>query len=290
MKTISLEDACDLHIHAAPDCFDRIGNDWEIAEKARAAGMKAIVLKSVFEPTQSRAWHVMQHLGGIQVFGGVVLDYHVGGLNPLAVEPSIVMGGKMVWLPTYHAKGHEKAFGQIGGFGYTDEPKTKKVLPGLSILDQSGELKQEVKEIVDLCQSFQVILGTGHISVEESWKLARFAKEQGFHKLVVNHPFFPVPDMTIEEVGELLSLGAYMEFCSNELCPIPRSAPLANYVECVRRYGSQRMILASDAGHNRRGWPAEELRVFAQLLGYSGVPEEDLSRMLRDNYRELLDL
>lgn len=55
MKTLSLCGAFDLHIHAAPDCFDRIGNDIEIAQQAKAAGMRAIAIKSVYESTVSRA-------------------------------------------------------------------------------------------------------------------------------------------------------------------------------------------------------------------------------------------
>ena len=51
----------------------------------------------------------MQQVEGIKVFGGVVLDYHAGGLNPMAVEPAVKMGGKIVWLPTYHELGHEIA-------------------------------------------------------------------------------------------------------------------------------------------------------------------------------------
>lgn len=290
MKTISLEGACDLHIHSAPDIVERIGNDVEIAARAKEAGMRAIVFKSVLEPTVSRAWHTMQQVEGIKVFGGVVLDYHAGGLNPMAVEPSVKMGGKIVWLPTYHALGHEIAFGAMGSFGYTTESSRADGLEPLTILDAEGRIKNEVMEIMEICKAADIILATGHIHASETLKLARAAKENHFKKLVVNHPFFKVPDLDVATVGELVHLGAYMEFCANELCPIPRSSNLYDYTACLEKYGADPFILASDAGHNRKGWPAEELRIFAQLLGYAGVKEAQIYQMLKENYNFLLSL
>lgn len=290
MRTISLEGACDLHIHSAPDIVDRIGNDIEIALRAREAGMRAIVLKSVLEPTVSRAWHVTQQVEGIRVFGGVVLDYHVGGLNPMAVSPAIEMGAKIVWLPTYHALGHEIAFGALGSFGYTKENSRSRTLEPITILDEEGNIKGSVMEIMEMCKDAGIILATGHIHASETLKLARAAKETGFRKLVVDHPFFKVPDLDIATVGELVRLGAYMEFCANELCPIPRSANLYDYISCFEKYGVDHFILASDAGHNRKGWPAEELRIFAQLLGYAGAKEDQLHQMMNENYNFLLSL
>ena len=290
MKTISLEGACDLHIHAAPDTVERIGTDLEIAARAKAAGMKAIVLKSVLEPTVTRAWHTMQAVEGISVFGGVVLDHHVGGINPAAVEPALRLGGKVVWLPTYHAKGHEKAFGRIGSFGYVEDKPHAYDLTPISILYDDKKVKKQVLTVLELCKEADVILATGHISAEETLLLSQISHDIGFKKLVVNHPFFKVPDMDVDMIGELVRLGAYMEFCANELCPIPRSARLADYVECIKRYGVSRFILASDAGHNRKGWPDEELRIFAQLLGYSGIEEAQLKVMMTEHYKFLLDL
>ena len=290
IKTVSLVGACDLHIHSAPDIVERIGNDLEIAKQAEQAKMRAIVLKSVVEPTVSRAWHVMQQMETLKVFGGVVLDHHVGGLNPAAVEPVLKQNGVVVWLPTYHAKGHKDAFGAVGSFGYSGEEVKKYTLFPISILNEKGQLKEEVHIIMELCQESDAILATGHISCAETFVLAAAAREKKFKKLLVNHPFFKVPDMNVDMIGELIKMGAYIEFCANELCPIPRSANLNDYVSCFKRFGVSQIVLASDAGHNRKGWPAEELRIFAQLLGYAGAKEEAVYQMLTVNYEQLLPL
>lgn len=98
------------------------------------------------------------------------------------------------------------------------------------------------------------------------------------------------PNLSVEQIGELHELGVYFEFCSTEVCPIPGGGDIKNYARIIDRFGVDRMLLASDGGHNRMSWPTEGLRVFAQQIAYSGVREEDVGRMIRENYEELLDL
>ena len=255
METLSLKGACDLHIHSSPCIFDRIGDDVEMAERARSANMRAIVLKSHHEPTYSRAWHTAKQVPGIDVFGGVVLDHHVGGINPSAVEPCIKRGGKVVWMPTYHAQGHFEKFGAIGTYGYMGG-EFKKIYEPIRAVDENGKLLEDVHIVMELCKTADIILATGHLTIPEILLLAKTAREKNFTKLVVNHPFYKVPRMDVETVGELIKLGAIMEFCSGSMCPIPLPANLADYIACIQKYGTSQMIIATDGGHNRKGWPA----------------------------------
>ncbi len=290
MKTLSMEGTCDLHIHPGPDIFDRIGNDVEIAENARNAKMRAIVFKSSIAPSVLRAWHTSRQVPGIEVYGGVVLDYHVGGINPVAVEPCIKLGGKIVWMPTYHAYGHFKAFGAIGDFGYIPNDGEQASTTPIRAVSEAGELMSEVISILEMCRDANIILATSHLHISETLVLARKAKEMNYRKLLVTHPFFKVPGIDVATIGELIELGAFIEFCSGCMCPIPQSANLSDYVDCIKRYGSGHFIISSDGGHNRKGWPAEDQRIFCQQLCYSGVTEEELSPMLRDNCYYLLGL
>ena len=57
MGLITMEGACDLHIHTSPDIFERIADDVRTAEACRDAGMKAIVFKCHADTTMTRAWH-----------------------------------------------------------------------------------------------------------------------------------------------------------------------------------------------------------------------------------------
>ena len=94
----------DMHVHPDPDVFGRSLTDIELAMIARRKGMRGIVIKNHVVTTADRAALVMQQVPGIEVWGGIVLNKSVGGVNPSAVEWMHRMSGgrgKMVWLPTF---------------------------------------------------------------------------------------------------------------------------------------------------------------------------------------------
>ena len=100
-----LHGAYDLHIHTSPSHFPRLLDDFTLVEQAAAAGMAGVMLKSHYEPTGARAAMVNLRLGqlGTAAYGGIVLNWPVGGLNPYAAESSLKMGGRFVWMPTRDA-------------------------------------------------------------------------------------------------------------------------------------------------------------------------------------------
>lgn len=63
--------------------------------------MKAVVLKCHHGYTSDRAYFVRKAVPGIGVYGGVVLNNAVGGINPFVVEAAITYGTKIVWLPSW---------------------------------------------------------------------------------------------------------------------------------------------------------------------------------------------
>src|SRR3974377_1938170 len=92
--------AIDLHLHATYAGTPRRQNMLEVAQDAARAGMGAIVCKSKDAITVEAAMIVGVLGDGVKVFGGIVLDSAVGGLNPHAVKASLAMGGKIVWMPS----------------------------------------------------------------------------------------------------------------------------------------------------------------------------------------------
>ena len=108
---ISLEGAIDIHMHPHPCLFDRLTDDWGVAEGAKSESMRGIVIKCHHESTVSRAQTVTRTLGGIEVYGGIVLNFYVGGLNAGAAEAACKTGGKIVWMPTIDAENHAVAHG-----------------------------------------------------------------------------------------------------------------------------------------------------------------------------------
>src|ERR1035438_748871 len=76
----------DMHVHPDPDVFGRALTDIELATIARRKGMRGVVLKNHVVTTADRAALTMQQVPGIEVWGGIVLNNSVGGVNPAAVE------------------------------------------------------------------------------------------------------------------------------------------------------------------------------------------------------------
>ena len=72
-----LAGAIDIHVHSDPDNRPRSLDAIDAAKLARAAGMRAIVLKNHYDPTASLAYIVRKEVPGVEVFGGVDLNLTV---------------------------------------------------------------------------------------------------------------------------------------------------------------------------------------------------------------------
>jgi hypothetical protein len=102
-----LAGAIDIHVHSAPDSVERSIDSIDVAKLALARGMRAIVLKSHYEPTATMAFIVRKAVPGIEVFGGIDLNLTVGGMNAAAVEHMTQVAGgwgRLVWMSTFDAE------------------------------------------------------------------------------------------------------------------------------------------------------------------------------------------
>jgi hypothetical protein len=285
---IGLTDAVDLHCHPYPDLFPRLADDIDIAMAARDAGMKALVLKCHHESTVSRAYLVQRMVPGIRVFGGVVLNSYVGGINPAAVEAALRLGGKEVWMPTVDAGYHAQVHGGTGG--YDSQQGGRAQAEGIWVTDPDGRLRPVVKEVLDLVAEHQAILGTCHLSPAEIVALVKEARDVGVDKIVVTHPFFKVPNLDLDTVEEVARLGAMPEFGYCTISPAWQYAAPEKIVAAIGRVGASRCLLVSDTGQRHNPMPSEALRVFAQTVFEKGVSEQDVLTMIGRNPGDLLDL
>jgi hypothetical protein len=151
----------ELHVHAGPDVRPRKMDALTLVRAAKAAGMRAVLLKSHDTITADLAQIVEAALGGIRVFGAVTLNEAVGGFNPAAVRTALALGAKEVFMPTFSAAHHRRQEGKGGG---------------LSVLDGTGQVRTEVRAILDLMAQADVILGT-HLAPEESLAGGRAARK-----------------------------------------------------------------------------------------------------------------
>src|SRR5258705_6031132 len=115
----------DMHVHSHPDVFGRNMDDIDVAQLAKAKGMRGILLKNHVSETASRAALVMKVVPGIEVFGGIVLNKAGGGINPAAGEwmPRVYGNrGRGGWLPTFQSDKHRKTLGSKGAKGRGGAP------------------------------------------------------------------------------------------------------------------------------------------------------------------------
>jgi len=284
---INVEGAVDLHCHPYPDLFPRLADDFDIVRAARDAGMKAIVLKCHHENTVSRAYLVQRVIPGIRVFGGIVLNYYVGGLNPAAVEASLRLGGKEVWMPTVDAGYHAEVHGGTGG--YDAQAGGRSQATGIWIEDSDGTLRPELKEILEMVAEYGAILATAHLAPREIVALVKEARDVGVEKIVITHPYFRVPNFDLDTLEEVARLGAMPEFGYCTVSPAWQYSTVPKIVESIERIGASRCLLVSDTGQRHNPLPSEALRIFAQTVFEKGVGEDEVTRMITQNPLDLLD-
>jgi hypothetical protein len=300
VTSVSLENAIDTHVHVGPSPFERPWDDTETARMAAAKSMQAILLKSHFESTVSRAYHAAKAVPDIKVFGGIVLNRYVGGFNPAAVEVALVMGGKEVWMPSIDSAHHAKVYGSTGtyqlkgvdtGARMARTTKHTAAEEGLSILKEDKSLKDEVKEIVELVAQYDAIVGTCHLFREEIFKLVEYARTIGA-KALITHPYQLLPDLTLDDLRELVQLGAVIEFAAaTTFGPASRPERTFQFVkESIDIIGAEHVIIVSDAGSSLTPPPPATLRMFGQWLQSLGVEMEDLHTMMVENPKRLLNL
>ena len=158
---IDLLGLTDMHVHSAPDVRPRLLDDIQVAQAAKDAGLRAVLLKSHITLTADRAAIAERVVGGIRVLGGLALNAAVGGLNPAAVEAALRMGARIIWMPTISAAR------DVAYYRRWKTDKTPTEGKGLTILKRDGGLQPVVHEILDLIAGADAIMSTGHLSPTE---------------------------------------------------------------------------------------------------------------------------
>jgi len=196
-----LQGTFDMHVHAAPDVSSRSVHDIDLARKAREMGMAGVVTKNHEFITNDRAFLTRIAVPGIEIFGGIVLNNAVGGINPVAVEKMIKFTGgcgKIVWLQTHDAARHKEFFKQTGG---------------IRVIDSSGNVIPELREVLKLVAKADIILATSHVSPKDSIAATKAAKEEGVRKILITHAMQSPGEMSLDDMKRCVEMGAVIEHC-----------------------------------------------------------------------------
>jgi len=286
-----LQGAIDLHQHAAPSLFERVTDDIGLAAEARARGMRGVLLKAHEQDTTGRAALVRRQVSGIEAYGGIVLNHHTGGLNPAAVDNSIKLGARMVWMPTLSAQHHIDHFGG-SHFGKAMKGRTETRTParGIGVLDAAGVVVPAAREILDLIADAGICLSTGHLSPREIMALVREARRAGVTRILVTHPDLTLTGLTVEDQKALAAEGAVLEKDIIVMMPAWQSLSLEQMTKSIREIGPQHCVLATDFGQLHHPMPPEGLRMFVQMLLEQGIGPDEIRTMIVDNPGRLLNL
>jgi hypothetical protein len=285
---VDLNGAIDLHFHSFPCLFPRLADDVEVAAAARDLGFRALMYKCHHESSVSRAMYVEAMVPGIRLFGGVVLNSYVGYVNPAAVEATLRMGGRAVWMPTVDAAYHAEIHGSTGKYGTQSGGRESR--EGYSVFADDGALRPEVHEVLALIAEYDVMLGTAHLSPREILALVPAARAAGVERVSITHPFYKTPGLDLDTLAELVGRGAIAEFEYCGISPVWHVAQIEATVEAIKRLGAANCILVSDAGQRHNPIAPEALRVFAQSVYEKGIPLEDVQRMIKDNAAAMLGI
>lgn len=278
LRAQSLKGMIDIHVHCDPDSVPRSIDGLDVARQARAEGMRGVVLKNHFEPTASMAYLVRKEVPGVEVFGGIVLNRSVGGINPVAVERmALVKGGwgRVVWMPTVDSEEQLRSSHKKGPF---------------VAVSKDGKLLPEVLEVIALSARYHLTLETGHVSSAEALMLVHEAHREGVEHLVVTHAMIAPTHMSIDAMRQAAADDAYLEFVYNSLIGSDKQFSIDDYVKAIREVGPEHCILASDLGQPHNPLPAEGLKSFVAALMSKGVSAEDISLMSRTNPARALGL
>ena len=262
---VLMQGAYDLHMHAAPSPFNRILDDYGLLEEAGRSGMAGIMLKSHYESTITRAILANTHCASCtKAYGGLVLNWPVGGLNPYAVENALKRGCRIVWMPTRDAKNSLYAGNMPGDFFDRS---------GITILDEKGILKKEVSEILGIARKYDAAVATGHISPKESVILCEEGVRRG-NRMVLTHPEFSRTIVDAKTQKRLAELGVYIEKCWYNVAENECTAQeMADHIRIV---GAKHCFMATDRGQTSREHPVEAMKLFIGTLLDEGIRKEEI--------------
>jgi hypothetical protein len=251
--------------------------------------MRGILLKNHVSETASRAALVMKVVPGIEVFGGIVLNKAVGGVNPDAVEwMHRVYGGrgKVVWLPTFESDRHVKVLSKPDARGLV-------VAPG-------GNVTPEMEAILKIIARENLVLATGHVHPEEIVAVVRRGRELGVKNMLVTHGFTNVPGLSMAQARQVAEMGAMIEVCFLQFLAGP-NAPLAflthwtqvnakSVATAIKEVGAKSLVVSSDLGQSGNMTHPDGIEAAIAAMRKEGISDADIDLMMRKNPARLLGL
>lgn len=316
-----LQGAIDIHVHPGPHLKSspRRLDPIEAAIEARDAGMRAIVLKDVFEMSNGIAWLVNRHVPDFTVYGGLILNTVYGGMNPRAFKTAIYYGDGAKYLDfgahsTYYQAAKEGRMVN-GRFAPLSQlyPKFKtEELDRCIRIPVDEDPGPELDEILQLLAANpHIYMDTGHISPEEAIRLVDLKEKYGYGRVIISSSVTKIA--TMEQLKYMADKGALIEL-SLAAYTAPQMIPLTHYyvekeyasidegmtatpgsgirevAEQIQELGAEHCVMSTDFGRYALSTPVEGLRQFIACMLDLGISADDIRTMVKTNPEWLLGL
>jgi len=286
---IKVKDAIDIHCHAHAGQQDAL----DLVKKASRAEMKGILFKSIVG-NEGQAVRDLQHtlddwaeaegLAAVQCFAGFVCGRQQEPVSAALAVKAIDAGAIALWLPvfnhanTIHTVGNRRSIIERDpeAKGWAGPVSWEKALEcGHYGLDARGALKPEFREIIHLCADRDVALFFGHPTHEEIFKIAEELDKVGVKRAVIDHPYSPFLDVSVDQMKELSKVGILFNFTFDELSPLLGVDPQIMY-NTIREVGVEHFTLSSDAGEPLFPDSVEAMRLIRGYMEAFGLTEDEL--------------
>jgi Family of unknown function (DUF6282) len=300
---IKVKDAIDIHCHAHEGQQD----PYDLARRASLAEMKGLLFKSIPGDNPAQAardvqddvnrWAEKVGVQPIQCWAGYVCGRQTAPVSAKTVNEMINCGVVAIWLPVFN---HAITLSTVGTYRRVVEgndangwngplPWDKAVALGHYNLDDRGNLKSEVKEIVRICADRNVALFFGHATHAEIYKLAEEAEKVGLRRAVIDHPFSPFLNVSADMMKELRKAGIFFNFTWDELSPLLGVDPQIMY-NTIREVGPQHFTLSSDAGEPLFPDSVEAMRLVRGYMEAFGLNQDELYTLCTRNPAKVVGL
>jgi hypothetical protein len=282
---LNLSGTIDTRVHSGPDSVRRSIDADDLAQLAKKQGMRGLVLKNHWEPTASLAYMVHKQVPGLEVYGGIVLDQSVGGINLEAVKRMAMMKGgfgRVVWLPTFDSEAAVKTLTAKGLPISRTEGSSLPVVP----VSASGHLLPSVLELIDyMAKHPELVLETGHVSAEEVLMVVREAHRRGVKHIVVTGANDMVVNLSIAQMQEAAREGAFLEFAYSNAVGVEKQHTMQEFAEAIRKVGPEHCLLATNFGFVRESTPMhpQAMLDFMTALHKEGFSVAEVNLMAKTN-------
>jgi hypothetical protein len=292
--------AVDTYVHPGPELLPRVIDVVSLARQMKEDGFGGAMLWNQFSHTGEIA-EIVTGVTGFQLYGSVILNGTVGGVNPHVAEHAIRMGARYVSMPSLSGSAAYLADAAAGN-GYANE--AMRIAGPVRVTDEAGALLPHVHEVLEVVRTYDVALGLGYLDEAEAIAVLDGARDHGVSRIGILRPLSGL-GFTAEQLEVAMGYpGTIVQIPASALRSIEAAnGGLPNYAEVasgvnpqaeafarlVGRYGAERCVLSSDTGWNDVT-ALQWIQLGAEALAQFGVTARELDTLVHASPKRLLGL